>query len=399
MDRSLFDHFPQWPATAAPVPSAPPRDQATRDRLRGMILGPAVGDALGNTSEGLIPEDRRLGHGEIRDYLPNRHAGNRRVGTPSDDTQMAAWTLESLLRTSHSEGPDRPARTRAAGDNTDLSEATEPRAALDPDDLAATFASRPLFGVGGTVLRFLRAYGRQSRGGGPISWWELGQPSAGNGALMRIAPLCFPHLRAPSPALWRDVINATTLTHADEMAVASSVGFVGLLFGCLAWRAPEPPPAAWWLETFLRYARPLETGVRYEPRVPTDDFRGSLCDFVSDRLTTALAEGWTVRRVSDTWYSGAYLLETVPTVLATLALHGASPEEAIIRAVNDTYDNDTVAAIVGAAVGALHGASALPQRWLDRARLPGRTQENDDGRLYEILDQAITRFWDEAPTA
>ena len=37
-------------------------------------------------------------------------------------------------------------------------------------------------------------------------------------------------------------------------------------------------------------------------------------------------------------------------------------EEAIVRAVNDTRDNDTIAAIVGAAVGALHGKSALPDR-------------------------------------
>lgn len=365
------DHFPQWPATVPPLPPAPPRDAATRDRLRGMILGLAVGDALGNTSEGQIPDDRRLSRGEVRDYLPNRHAENRRVGLPSDDTQMAAWTLESLLQ---------PGTTGGRS--------------LDLDDLAATFASRPLFGMGGTVLRFLRAYGRQVRSGEPVLWWELGQPSAGNGALMRIAPICFPHLHDPSPALWRDVIDATALTHADEMAVVSSVGFVGLFFECLAWRAPQAPPATWWLETFLRYASPLEAGAQYEPRVPTDHFRGTLCDFVSQRLTSALAEGWTVRQVSDTWYSGAYLLETVPTALAALALHAALPEEAIVRAVNDAYDNDTVAAIVGATVGALHGASALPPRWLDADRLPGRTQADDDGRLYEVLDRAVDRFWE-----
>jgi len=365
------DHFPQWPAAAPPLPPAPPQDAATKDRLRGMILGLAVGDALGNTSEGQIPDDRRLGCGEIRDYLPNRRAENKRVGLPSDDTQMAAWTLESLLR---------PPNT-AEG-------------ALDLDDLAATFASRPLYGMGGTVLRFLRTYGRQVRSGEPVLWWELGQPSAGNGALMRVAPLCFPHLHDPSPALWRDVIDATALTHADEMAVVCSVGFVGLFFECLAWRAPQAPPQAWWLETFLRYAGPLETGAQYEPRVPTDDFRGSLCDFLSQRLAGALADGWTVRRVSDTWYSGAYLLETVPTVLATLALHAAAPQEAIVRAVNDAYDNDTVAAVVGTTVGALHGASALPARWLDPRRLPGRTQADDDGQLYEVLDRAIAQFWE-----
>ena len=36
-----------------------------------------------------------------------------------------------------------------------------------------------------------------------------------------------------------------------------------------------------------------------------------------------------------------------------------------MRSVNDTKDNDTIAAIVGAAVGALHGESAIPQVWRD----------------------------------
>jgi ADP-ribosylglycohydrolase len=58
------------------------------------------------------------------------------------------------------------------------------------------------------------------------------------------------------------------------------------------------------------------------------------------------------------WQSGAYLLETVPSVLNIIMLHADNPEEAIVRAVNDTFDNDTLAAIVGAAVGALHGEAS-----------------------------------------
>jgi ADP-ribosylglycohydrolase len=62
------------------------------------------------------------------------------------------------------------------------------------------------------------------------------------------------------------------------------------------------------------------------------------------------------------WYSGAFLLETVPSVLYILERHGNDPEEAIIRAVNDTRDNKTVAAIVGAAVEAPHGIGRLRRR-------------------------------------
>ena len=80
-----------------------------------MLLGLAIGDALGNTSESLTAAQRaEAQYGEIRDYLPNRHAAGRRVGLPSDDSQLAFWTLESLLE----------------------------RGELDPDDLSARFASR-----------------------------------------------------------------------------------------------------------------------------------------------------------------------------------------------------------------------------------------------------------------
>ncbi len=51
-----------------------------------MLLGLAIGDALGNTSESQAPAERRARYGEIRDYLPNGYAEGRRVGLPSDDT-------------------------------------------------------------------------------------------------------------------------------------------------------------------------------------------------------------------------------------------------------------------------------------------------------------------------
>ena len=93
-------------------------------------------------------------------------------------------------------------------------------------------------------------------------------------------------------------------------------------------------------------------------------------------------------------HSGAYLLETVPCVVCLLSQHGADPEEAIVRAVNDTKDNDTIAAIVGAAVGMLHGAKALPRRW--REGLTGRTSTDDDGRMFELIGMARARFWVDA---
>ena len=80
------------------------------------------------------------------------------------------------------------------------------------------------------------------------------------------------------------------------------------------------------------------------------------------------------------------MLETVPSVIYILMRHADNLEEAIVRAVNDTKDNDTIAAIVGAAVGALHGKEAIPKRWIQN--LPGRTTDCDDGKVFELLSIA-----------
>jgi ADP-ribosylglycohydrolase len=53
----------------------------------------AIGDALGNTTEGDLPSVRSAPYGEIRDVVPNRYADGRRVRLPSDDTQLAFWTV------------------------------------------------------------------------------------------------------------------------------------------------------------------------------------------------------------------------------------------------------------------------------------------------------------------
>ncbi|HEY3353860.1 MAG TPA: ADP-ribosylglycohydrolase family protein [Polyangia bacterium] len=326
------------------------------DRVEGMLLGLAIGDALGNTTESMAPAARRAACGEVRDYRPNHHAANQPVGLPSDDTQLAFWTLEHLLEVGH----------------------------LDPERLARLFASRPIFGLGGIVRAFLR----EMHGG--ASWGEAGQPSAGNGAIMRIAPVVVAQLAAPSSALWIDAAVAGAITHNDPTSIAACVALVGLLWELLA--LPEPPRPEWWLDTFIERARPLEGDVALEARPGARPYRGPAWRHVDTEVRRALAAGVPTVAACDSWYSGAFLLETIPSVLYIVARHGHDPEEALVRAVNDTCDNDTVAAIVGALVGALHGAARLPRRW--RAGLLGRTGADDDGRVFELID-AARRF---APT-
>ncbi len=80
------------------------------------------------------------------------------------------------------------------------------------------------------------------------------------------------------------------------------------------------------------------------------------------RNCEALAQGLDVRTAGNSWYSGAYLVETVSSVRYILARHGHAPVVAMEKAVNETRGNDTGAAIVGAAKGAAHGTAWIPKR-------------------------------------
>ena len=345
-------------------PSIPSRPDW--DRVEGMLLGVAIGDSLGRRSEGMLPHERRAAFGEIRDYPIHARAGYQAKGVPSDDSQLTFWTLEQLLEDGR----------------------------LDPERLLAKFANRRIKGIGGTVKAALDRFAEDGR-----PWYEAGVRSAGNGALMRISPLLLPYLRRPSPDLWADTAIAAMVTHNDAASTAACIAYVRMLWLLLALdAAPEP---AWWLERYVEAAGPLEGEAhRYEPRggAWAGAYEGPLWRFVQEKVAWAWERRIPVLEACNLWHSAAYLMETLPCVLYILMRHGHDPEEAIVRAVNDTKDNDTVAAIVGAAVGALHGAKALPERW--RAHLTGRTlagggragEADDDGRIFDLIAQARERW-------
>jgi ADP-ribosylglycohydrolase len=325
------------------------------DRVEGMLLGIAIGDSLGAPTEGLSPHDRRSQHGEVRDYLPNWKAEGRRVGTPTDDSQLAFWTLEHMLE----------------------------QGALNIEVLAQVFASRRIFGIGRTMQEWKWGVTRGER------WAAAAPKSAGNGALMRIAPVVVPHVANATPALWHDAVLLARMTHNDTSSVASCVAFIELLWRALQFE--QPPAPTWWSDSFLAVVDALDPGTEYQPRGGHFTAKGRFGELVRQRLDTARTKRWDAVTACNAFYSGAYLLETVPCVLWIMERHGHDPEQAIVRAVNDTHDNDTVAAIVGAAVGALHGAEALPRRW--REGLTGRTMSDDDGRMQELIGRAEHQFW------
>jgi ADP-ribosyl-[dinitrogen reductase] hydrolase len=321
-------------------------------RVEGMMLGLAIGDALGNTTESQSPHQRKARHGEIRDYLPNRYAGDRAVGLPSDDTQLAFWTLAQMIEDGR----------------------------FIPEHVADRFCRSQIFGIGSAVRQFVDQY-RQST----HPWYRCGARSAGNGALMRMAPMVIPHLRSGTVDLWVDTALSAMITHNDSASTTACLSFVNMLWHLLQMDAPPPP--GWWVEAYVQVARDLEVDETYRPRGGQfPDYEGPLWRFVDERVREAYDRALSALEACNSWYSGAYLLETMPCVVYILMLYAHDPEEAIVRAVNDTRDNDTIAAIVGAAVGALHGQAALPERWI--GNLLGRTAEHDDGHVFRLLAEA-----------
>ncbi len=340
-----------------------PLPNGFHDRVEGMLYGLAIGDSLGNTSESMTPGTRRARYGEITGYLPNRYLAGKRGGTPSDDTQMAFWTLEHLLR--HRD--------------------------ILPRKLAATFASHRIFGIGSTVREFLSTYKANRRD----DWRRWGRASAGNGALMRIAPLAIaPWLiggegegGSPQAPLTDLTLKAASLTHNDPMSNGASVAMTLICYELLT-GSGDPGQPLWWLDRWIELSTPVEGGRAYRPRGGAfRRFTGPLREFLDSEVRAAWERGDEVVDACNRWYSGAYLLETVPSVLYILMRHGADPREAILRAVNDTKDNDTIAAIVGAAVGAAHGLSRLPQEWV--SGLAGQVTGDDDGTVQRLVGEAV----------
>lgn len=338
------------------LPVSPKSDSFDFGRVEGMMLGLAIGDALGITTEGMLPERRRETYGEIRDYLPNRYVGEPK-GFPSDDTQLAFWTIEQMII-------DR---------------------GLKPENLAQRFCSRRIFGIGASVRQFIRNYHDSYN-----EWYESGVESAGNGALMRIAPMVIPHLKSDDPGLWADTAISAMITHNDTASISACIAMINMIWQLFD--MTRPPDPYWWHDQYVIIAKDLEQDKTYRPRGGNFlNYQGPAWKYVQERVLWAHDKGLSVLDACNSWYSGAYLLETVPSIIYILMCHGDDPEEAIVRAVNDTKDNDTIAAIVGALVGALHGKERIPKRWINH--LSGRTTDRDDGKIFSLIKEAKSLWW------
>jgi ADP-ribosyl-[dinitrogen reductase] hydrolase len=281
-----------------------------RDRYAGVLLGLATGDALGGPLEFMSPDEIVQRYGSpVRDMVGGGWL-YLRPGETTDDTATARCLAESLAS----------------------------RGAFDADD----FVGRMLAWLDtnpkdvGTITRM--ALGNWSRGlrgrdAGHAAHISLGGKSAGNGTLMRCAPLALRY-RTNEPALVAAARAEAETTHFDAEAWTSDVAL------CLV------------------LAALLEGG---EPRA-------------------ALG-----RRDDEGLGTSGYVLHTLEGA-AWLLVASPSFEAMLVRGVNLGGDADTLGAVAGALGGAHWGASAIPARWL--SALQGRAElEALAEQLYERSSQ------------
>lgn len=289
---------------------------ATNDRAVGAVLGMAAGDALGAPYEFKPPFPD--------DFVPAFTGGGAfgwEPGEWTDDTSMAVPILHALAAGERLEdevtldgivaawidwaatAPDVGSQTRAV-----LARTPSPTAA------AAREAAREIH----------EGHGR----------------SAGNGSLMRTAPVGLAYLGAhDEPALAAAARAVSDLTHFEADAGDA----------CVLWSLAIR-------HAILTGELDVRRGIAF---LPTD--RRSVW---SDRLDVAersrprnfTKNGWVVEALQGAWSAITHI--EVPSELPARHLQLALEE-----AVRGGRDADTVAAIAGGMLGARWGSSAIPSQW------------------------------------
>lgn len=301
-----------------------------KGRFRGTLLGLAVGEALGAPADFLTADQIVQRFGVISDMLGGG-CNDLQPGETSDATEMMLCLAESLAETGGFDAED------------------------VMDRYLAWFVSVP-HDMSLSVRTALLSY----RSGTP---WDLasrraheilGGPIAGNGSLMRCAPLA---LRYLDDAETRHAVSQreSTLTHFDRLAGSSCLAFNDLIAAAV--------------------------GDQLQTQLPV------IADAMLDedrRVSAALREA--VEAEPEEIHSSAFVLDTLCAAI-WVVLRTDSFEEALILAVSLGNDADTVAAVAGALAGAVHGEGGIPSRWLEPLLARERILAVAD-RLAEVPDPA-----------
>ena len=289
-----------------------------RERFRGVILGTAVGDALGLPAEGM---SRRRARKLFKGRWRHRLVINR--GMVSDDTDHTVFVAQSLL--AHPDSPELFARR-----------------------LSWCFKWWLLSLPAGIGLATLKSILRLWVG---ISPSRSGVYSAGNGPAMRSAPVGAFFAFAPDQL--DDYLQASTrITHTDPRALTGAKAVAYLTALSIRENLTERPP----LEDLLKALQGANS---------QDEEWNNLVGLIS----TSYGQHHSVDQFAEALglFKGitGYVYHTVPVAVYAWYKHFGDFEQTLSAVLNCGGDTDTSGAIAGALAGAISGEKSIPSDWLE----------------------------------
>ena len=277
-------------------------------------MGLAVGDALGVTVEfqepGTFKPVKDLVGGGVFQLLP---------GQWTDDTSMALCLAESLVECCNFDPTDQMIRyCRWYRDGY----------------LSSTGVA---FDVGNTTRGALEQFLRtQEPYAGPTD-----PQSAGNGSLMRLAPVPLFFCGDPVQAIEKSGLSSR-ITHGALEAVDACRYFGGLLVGALQGRSKEA--------LLKKHFCPVPDLWAREPLAPN---------------IAEIAAGSYKYKNPPNIVAAGYVVKTLEAALWAF-FRSASFEEGALLAVNLGNDADPVGSVYGQIAGAYYGAEAIPKTWREK---------------------------------
>ncbi len=289
-----------------------------RDRYRGGLLGLAAGNALG------VPVEGESAHAIRRRFSEGlTEIGPEERDSPWDDDLAQAALL---------------AETLAESDELD----SESFAAL-----LVEWAHQNGRGMGSLTRAVIEELekGRPSQEAARLAWERYPMSNAGNGAVMRCAPVALRHLRS-GVDLVRTARASALVTHYDARCEWSTAVTAVATATCLG---DEPAGVS-----------------EIAAAVGAIGGEGWLADSIEQVAEAARSvEGSSLGDLNlDDPVDLGFTLKAMQVALWSTAQPGGF-EEIVVTVVSEGGDTDTNGAVAGAVMGARHGASSIPKRWLD----------------------------------
>lgn len=322
----------------SPLPrKSPPPPDLRPSRSRGALLGLAVGDALGVTNEFkrlVAPHFPQRVDGPIRE-MTGGGPFKVRPGQVTDDTQMACALAASLRAVKGFSVEDVAQRYRAWKPHA-FDVGNQTAAALD------------LLGQGYSPER-----------AGRKVWLESSQKSAGNGSLMRTAPIGVFYADQPADCL-RAAMADSAITHFDPRCQLACAAFDAAIAEAISHEGALEP------KHLLDAAKRAITRGASSLAQTAEEFVRQI-QGAAENLEEDLS--FTSKEDPELFGPELRFFDHMGFVRLSFRFafwelfHAESFEEALIDVVNRGGDSDTHGAITGALLGAYFGEEAIPSAW------------------------------------